>query len=55
VRGAFLAKGQLELHGQTVVLVDDVLTTGATAHEAARALRPARPDRIVVAVLAHGR
>jgi ComF family protein len=55
VRGAFSARRSGPLAGQTVVLVDDVMTTGATASEAARALRPLKPARILVAVLAHGR
>jgi ComF family protein len=54
VRGAFQARPGLDLSGKTVLLIDDVLTTGSTASEAARALRVARPARIVVAVLAHG-
>lgn len=55
LRDAFRARKGLNLEGKTVLLVDDVLTTGTTASEAARALRVARPARIVVAVLAHGR
>jgi ComF family protein len=52
VRGAFVARRSLKCAGQTVLLVDDVLTTGSTAHEAARALRKAGAGRVVVAALA---
>src|SRR5262245_9546143 len=55
VHNAFTIRRGLDLTGQTVLLVDDVLTSGATAHEAARALRRAKPEQIIVAVLAHAR
>jgi len=54
VRGVFAARPHPELRGRTVLLVDDVLTTGGTASEAARALRAAGAARVVVAVLGHG-
>lgn len=38
VRGAFALAWQATPEGKTVLLVDDILTTGATAWEAARAL-----------------
>jgi ComF family protein len=53
VRNAFSARPRPELRGKTVLLVDDVLTTGSTASDAARALCQAGAARVVVAVLAH--
>ncbi|MBM4070637.1 MAG: ComF family protein [Planctomycetes bacterium] len=53
LRGAFHAGRGLNLAGKTILLVDDVLTTGATASDAARALRAVGAERINVAVLAH--
>lgn len=50
--GAFGTSKRISLRGQTVLLVDDILTTGATAHEAARMLKRAGAKRVVVAVLA---
>ena len=52
MREAFLARPSPSLKGRTVLLVDDVLTTGWTASEAARALRAAGAGTVVVAVLA---
>jgi len=54
VRGAFRARPRPDLSGRTVLLVDDVLTTGSTAHAASQALRAAGAARVVVAVLGHG-
>jgi ComF family protein len=52
VRGAFAVRRGIPVAGRTVLLVDDVMTTGATAGEAARTLRAAGAGRVVVAVLA---
>ena len=51
MRQAFLCKNDRSLRGQTVILVDDILTTGATCGAAARALKRAGADRVVVAVI----
>jgi ComF family protein len=55
VHNAVRSSAGAALAGKTILLVDDVMTTGATAHEAARALRAGGPAAIVLAVLAHGR
>ncbi len=54
VRGAFTARTVRSLQGKSILLVDDVLTTGATCSEAAGTLRRAGAARVVVAVLARG-
>jgi ComF family protein len=53
LRGAFAASRRAQLAGKSVLLIDDVLTTGTTAGEAARALLEKGAARVVVAVLAH--
>ncbi len=52
VRGAFQVGRSDDLPGARVLIVDDVMTTGATANEAARVLRQAGASFIAVAVLA---
>src|ERR1043166_507669 len=53
VKHAFEARNAGEIEGKNVLLVDDVLTTGATASEAAKALRVLKPRSIHVVVMAH--
>lgn len=46
VAGAFRVDPAVDLQGRTVVLVDDVLTTGSTANACARALKRAGAARV---------
>ncbi len=52
VRGAFRVAPRASGPGRAVLLVDDVMTTGSTAGEAARVLKEAGAAKVVVAVLA---
>jgi predicted amidophosphoribosyltransferase len=52
VRQAFSVRSSYYLRNAHVLLVDDILTTGATCNEAARALRRAGAKRVSVAVVA---
>jgi ComF family protein len=52
VKGAFRVRHCARVAAKTVLLVDDVMTTGSTLGEAARALRAVGAERVVVAVLA---
>lgn len=52
VRGAFAVRRPEAVAGRHVVLIDDVLTTGATVGECARVLRAAEAARVDVLTLA---
>lgn len=52
LRGAFVAARPEQIAGREIILVDDVYTTGTTAHECARVLRRAGAAEICVATAA---
>jgi len=54
VRGAFTVRQEAEMEGKCILLLDDVVTTGATVSECARVLKNAGADRVVVLSVARG-
>jgi ComF family protein len=50
VRNAFALRSGYHLQQASVLLVDDILTTGATCSEAARALKRSRAARVMVTI-----
>jgi ComF family protein len=54
VREAFQANKDVRLSGKKLVLVDDVMTTGATVNACARALKKAGVFKVAVWTLARG-
>jgi predicted amidophosphoribosyltransferase len=54
VRNAFAVSAGYDIQDARVLLVDDIMTTGATASEAARTLRKAGAASVAVAVVARG-
>ena len=55
VRGAFSVSNPAAVAGKHVLVVDDIMTTGATARAAARALNQAGAESVWVATLARAR
>jgi len=52
VRGAFCVRLRAKIAGKRVLMIDDVMTTGATAHEGSRALLDAGAAAVYVATVA---
>lgn len=55
MRGAFRVSSPVSVRGKHILLVDDILTTGATARACARALIEAGAESVWVATLARAR
>ena len=53
LKNAFQARKPELIKGKTVIVIDDVVTTGATLSEARRALKAAGAKRVIACALAH--
>jgi len=53
--GAFEVKRADEIKDKTVLLVDDIMTTGVTLNECSKVLKEAGAKRVIAAVVASGR
>jgi len=54
LKGVFRVKDRHRLRGRTIILLDDVSTTGATLDEAAKALSRGKPRRLIKITVAGG-
>ena len=54
IKGAFSVRNSQKLNGKRILLVDDVMTTGATVNECSRVLLQAGAREILVYTLARG-
>ena len=54
VKGAFKTRWLSRLKGRRILLVDDVMTTGATVNECSRVLKAGGAARVVVVTVARG-
>jgi len=53
LKDCFEVKNKAEVLGKNIILLDDVVTTGATVTEAKKALKKAGAKRVLVVALAH--
>ena len=54
MRGAFIPAQNLDISGQSIIIVDDVMTTGATVSACAKALKQAGADHVIAWTVARG-
>lgn len=55
IRGAFRVIDEDKIKGKTILLVDDILTTGHTVNECSRVLKEAGAEWVTAAVIASGK
>lgn len=55
IRDAFGVSDKYAIKGKNILIIDDVMTTGATASACAGALKKAHANRVYVLTIAHGK
>lgn len=55
IKEAFKVADKYSIKGKNILIIDDVMTTGATANACASALKKAHANRVYVLTLAHGK
>ena len=53
ISGSFSVEGGADLKGRNIILIDDILTTGATLSEARKVLREAGARKVIAFTVAH--
>jgi len=53
IKGAFFIKDKEKIKGKTILLIDDVVTTGGTLKEASLVLKEAQAKKVCAFTLAH--
>ncbi|MBI3634473.1 MAG: ComF family protein [Candidatus Yonathbacteria bacterium] len=53
LHGAFTCSDYARVHGRTIILIDDITTTGATLLASKKALSLARPRKVLAFTIAH--
>lgn len=51
--GAFAVKNGADLRGKNIIIIDDIITTGATINEAAKVLKEAGAREVIAFTVAH--
>ena len=53
IKGCFSVSNHEKIKGSNIILIDDVITTGATMNEASRILIEAGADQVICFAIAH--